>query len=126
MKDTKNKILIVEDDFFILKVATGRFDSEGIEYEVAKNGEEALEKIIKNDYSLILMDIIMPKLTGVDVLKEMKKNGKNTPVIIFSNMTQEDISKDLEGINFVGYFLKANHTIDEMIDLIKATLNSNQ
>ena len=122
MTNKKKKILLVEDDYFLLKISKARLTEEDIDFDEASDGEDTLRHIKKYKYSLILLDIVMPKKNGIEVLKVMQEMGLKTPVIIFSNMTQGDIKHDMKGLEIKGYFLKASHTIEEMVNLIKTYL----
>ncbi len=126
MEENQKRILIVEDDFFIMKISRDKLKSEGIVFDEAEDGEDALRLIKSNHYDLILLDIVMPKKNGIEVMQAIKKLGIKVPVVIFSNMAQADIKKDLVGLEYKGYFLKAGHTIDEMIELVKSYLGQGE
>ena len=82
------KILIAEDDEFLLKVYRMTLEQEKFDVVIAKDGEESLKQAAKETPDLILLDILMPKKDGFDVLKELKENEdlKDIPVIILSNL----------------------------------------
>jgi len=116
-------ILIVEDDPGILTVYTERLKLEGFDVNSVTTGKEGLTltKNIKPD--LILLDIMLPgKLSGFDVLEQVKKDPdvKNIPVIVMTNLgTEAKVAKE---IGAVDYFIKANVSLDEVIDKIKSLL----
>ncbi len=81
------KFLVVDDEVLIRKSLVRAFAASGFECDEAENGAKALEKINKNDYRAILLDVIMPEKNGYEVLLEMKKK---TPVFVISAFTGDD------------------------------------
>jgi len=117
-------VILVQKQFFLSHLLKTRFEKAGINIQRAGDGEEALEllKTIKPD--LILLDIIIPKKSGFEVMEEIKASPslKDIPIVIVSNLGQEaDIvrGKDLGAIE---YFIKAQTSIDVMIEKIKGLL----
>ncbi|MCW3491196.1 response regulator transcription factor [Dethiobacter alkaliphilus] len=87
-----NKILLVEDEKNIVLGVTICLRSEGLEVEVAEDGADALRKIEAEKPALVLLDLVMPKLNGLDALQIMKENEemKDIPVIVLSARAQEE------------------------------------
>lgn len=115
------KILLVEDDKFLRIVLEKKLKNEGFEVICASDGEEALEKVVNERPDFMLLDLILPKKSGFSVLEEIRKDPefKNLPVVILSNLGQEeDIRKGLE-LGAIGYFIKAKLSLDELIQKIK-------
>ena len=83
------KILVVDDEALIREVIKEYLSLEGYEVDEASNGEEAVKKAFENDYSLIIMDIMMPKMDGYQACKEIKKNNSNIPFIMLSARSEE-------------------------------------
>ena len=126
MADTK-KILIAEDDKFLSQVLKGRLEREGFVVVQAFNGEETVEALKKERPSLLLLDLIMPKMSGFEVLERISIDPQlqDIPVVVLSNLGQEG---DIEKVRFLGvtnYFVKVQMSIE---DLVKATkdIMSNQ
>lgn len=120
----KSKILIVEDDQFLVKIYQTKLESEGFDIELALDGEEGIEKAAKFMPELILLDLILPKMNGFEVLKKLKtdEKTKNIPVIVLSNLGQEsDVKQGME-LGAVDYLIKSDHSINEIIDKIKSKL----
>ncbi|MBU0964488.1 response regulator [Patescibacteria group bacterium] len=120
----KSKILLVEDDKMLADMYITKFSKEGMEVIRAEDGEKGLKiaKEIKPD--LILLDIIMPKLDGFAVLKELKKDPGmgNTHILLLTNLGQsEDVEKGQE-LGADDYFIKANHTPAEIVEKVKYLL----
>ncbi len=114
------KILLVEDDLTLLEMYQTKFDMEGHEVRTAVNGEECLQMLEVFRPDLILLDILMPKVNGFHVLKEIKKHPdlRQIPVILLTNLGEaevdmnEDLAKAL-GVN--DYLIKSRHTPDEVV-----------
>ena len=104
------KILLIEDDVFVSDIYTRELKKGGYEVEVAADGLEGVEKTKENKYDLILLDIMLPKKTGVDVLKEIRvpnSPAKDTAVYLLTNLGQGSIIKQAIEIGSQGYLLKA-------------------
>jgi len=111
-----NKILVVEDENALQKVLVDTLARGGYKSVIAKNGHEALEKFKKEKPDLILLDIIMPEMSGFDVLENIRvKLNSKVPVIIISNLKEK---ADVElGINFgvVDYILKSDISLKNLM-----------
>lgn len=115
------KILIAEDESILLNVLKDRFETEGWEVATAKDGVEAMKFIKKNSLDLILLDLLMPKKDGFEVLKEVRGNPelKSLPIVVLSNLGgDEDIKKALSlGAN--DYYVKTQHPMSEIVEKAK-------
>lgn len=118
------KILLAEDDLFLRDIYVEVLKSENYEVAVAKDGKEALDEFKKGNWDLVLLDVIMPQMSGIDVLKQL-----DTPLlpslakhILF--MTNIDESKSLSPLLHLtdGYILKSSLTPDQFIAKIKEVL----
>lgn len=121
------KIMLVEDDAILVEMYQAKFELEGHEIVVATNGEECLETLEDYRPDLILLDILMPKLNGFHVLKEIKKNPelRNIPVILLTNLgeAEVDMNRELAGALGVNdYLIKSHHTPDEVVEKVMRTL----
>ncbi len=125
-KSGAKKILIVEDDQFLLDLCVKRFNQSGYNVDFAVNGEEGLEKIIKNKPDLILLDLIIPGIDGFDVLEKVRVNKNKSiakiPIIVLSNLGQtSDVQKALN-LGASDYLIKAHFTTDDIISKVKKYL----
>ena len=119
------KILLVEDDPFLIDIYTSKLEKEGFSVKISESGEDCFKKINQEKPDLILLDIILPKIDGWEVLKKIKsdENLKNIKIIILSNLYQkEDIEKGLS-LGADKYLIKANYDPKEVIEEIKKILN---
>jgi len=123
--ENKKKIMIVEDDSFVMDIYQTKLAQEGFEAVAAINGLEAMKKLQEVRPDLILLDIIMPYMDGLEVLKKIKDDErlKNIPIILLTNLSQkEEISKGLElGAN--DYLIKSHFTPSEVMEKVKKYLN---
>jgi len=122
----KKKVLIIEDEndlrFFIARA----LKEEGFEVIEAFDGEEGMEKAKKEKPDLILLDLLLPGISGYEVLTRIKKDPEleMIPVLILSNLgQQEEIERGLK-LGAIDYLIKANFTLDEIVDRIKKILYS--
>lgn len=119
-----NRILVVEDEEFLVTALKDNLVAEGYTVDTAANGDEAMEKIHKDRPNIILLDLLMPKKDGFYVLEEVKKNPewKLIPVIVLSNLGGDaEIKKALE-MGADDYFVKSQHPIEEVIEKVKEYL----
>jgi len=99
MEGKKAKILFIDDDNFLRKVYKSELTEQGYEVFLAADGEEGFKMAEEEDPDLIILDMIMPKKNGFEVLTELQDNPKtkNIPVVILSNLGQEDdVKKGLD------------------------------
>lgn len=121
-KNNLKKILIAEDEKSIAKALQIKLGISGFEVEIATNGEEAIELMKKTKFDLLLLDIMMPKKDGFSVMEEMKKNKNKTPVIILSNLSQEDDAERAKKLGAVDFFIKSNTPLSDIVDKVKKYL----
>lgn len=114
-------ILLVEDEYFIRDIYKQSFSKAGYSVEEAADGQEALEKIREKKYDLILLDIMLPKITGLDVLRSLREAGSpaaKTPVILLTNLGQENVIQEALKLGADGYLLKAKFNPQEIVKKI--------
>jgi CheY-like chemotaxis protein len=125
MSNTTKKILLVEDEFFIRDLYERYLTKNGYEVISAIDGEDGLNKAKENKVDLILLDIMMPKLTGMEVLKKIKTEdniSKDTPVYLLTNLGPESIIKEAFKLGAEGYLLKAKMLPKQIVEEIKKIL----
>jgi len=123
MENTK-KILLIEDDPFISDVYITNLKNGGFKVSLADDGEKALKVVKRERFDLILLDLLLPKIDGFEVLKCIKKEAslKDTPVIILTNLGEkENIEKGKE-LGAIDYLVKINFTPKEVLEKINAHL----
>jgi DNA-binding response OmpR family regulator len=125
--ENKHQVFLVEDDQFLSSLLKNRFEKEGFEVLLARTGDEAIEILKTAEPDLVMLDIILPGMSGFEVLERIRANvaTSKTPVIVISNLGQdEDIerAKQLGGI--VDYFVKARTPIDDLVARAKAVVTA--
>jgi DNA-binding response OmpR family regulator len=120
------KILIVEDDQFISEMYLAKLKSEGFETILAMDGQEGIDKTKEIKPDLVLLDIVLPKKDGFEVLNAIKEDPetKNIKVALWTNLGQpEDIQKGLES-NADAYLIKAHSTPSQIVAKVKEILGN--
>lgn len=118
------KILIIEDESSLQKTFSDLFQGEGYQTISALDGEEGLRSAKTDRPNLILLDLVLPKIHGLDVLRQLKEDlgTKEIPIIILSNLEgANEVERALE-LGASTYLVKANYTLKEVLDKIKKEL----
>jgi len=126
MANKKIKILLIEDDSFLLNMYATKFEIENFNVVVAEDGEKGLEAALTEDPDIILLDIMLPKMDGFDVLKQIKNDQTTTniPVILLTNLSQkDDIDKGL-AMGAIDFLIKAHFMPSEVVEKIKKILKN--
>jgi len=121
------KILFIEDESALQKTVGEILKQEGCEIISALNGEVGLRLVKEKKPDLVILDLVLPKMHGFEVLKKIKENAetKDIPVIILTNLEGvEDIDKAIE-LGATTYLVKAQYNLKEVVEKIKKILNSN-
>jgi DNA-binding response OmpR family regulator len=118
------KIALVEDDPFLSSMYSTKFGLEGFEVVSASDGEKGVELIRQELPDIVLLDVLMPKMNGFDVLKLIKQDEttKDIPVILLTNLNQSDEVEQGMDLGAVDYLIKAHFMPSEVVDKIKAAL----
>ena len=120
--ENKKKILVGEDEKAIALALEHKLTHEGFEVILAENGEKVLQALEKDKFDLLLLDLIMPKLDGFAVLKEIKEKNIKLPIIITSNLGQEEDKNRVKNFGVADYLIKSNVSIMEIVLKIKEFL----
>jgi DNA-binding response OmpR family regulator len=118
------KIAIIEDDQAISQMYRFKFEAEGYDVQTAENGKLGLELIQNMKPDIILLDLMMPEMTGDELLAKMRATswGKDIKVIILTNMGEQEIPEGVKKLNVSGVILKANMTPRQVADVVKKNL----
>jgi CheY-like chemotaxis protein len=120
-------VMIIEDEEFLSSLLKSRLEKEGYKVVQAFDGEEALALMKSNSPSLILLDIIMPKLSGFGVLEAISMdpelNGK-APIVILSNLAQESDIEKAQRLGASEFFVKVRVSIDDLIKKVNGILTN--
>jgi len=118
-------VLLIEDDPLLTKMYKAKFTTEGFNVLIAGDGEEGLKFSLENNPDIILLDIMMPKLSGLDLLSKLREDprGKDVPVIVLTNLTQQKEAQKALDLGAKEFMVKANLTPSQVVEKIKKYLN---
>ena len=124
-KVEKIRALVVDDNRVSAKLTRGLLKKTKYEAETCFSGEECLELIKKNSYEIILMDHMLPGMNGIDVLKEIRKNGYEMPIVALTANSEEGAEEMYKANGFAGYLLKPVKT-DKMVEVMDKALEGKE
>lgn len=115
------KILLIEDEDYIRELYKRQLDLEGLITDAFANGKEGLASLAQNHYDLILLDIMLPDINGLQILKQVKLNAntKDIPVVLLTNLGQDVIIKEGFELGAEGYLIKASYTPAQIVQEVK-------
>ena len=119
------KIAIIEDDAAISQMYRIKFEAEGYQVETAENGKLGLELAEKMQPDIMLLDLMMPIMSGEEMLVKMRKTdwGKKTKVIILTNRGEQEIPPEIKALDVTALILKAAMTPRQVAELVKTKLS---
>ncbi len=119
-------LLVAEDDQFYANLYRTKLEKEGFSVVVASNGTETLELLKKHRPNLVILDLIMPETDGFEILKKLKKEtwAKNVPVIVLSNLGQEEDINRAKELGAYKYVIKSNVSIHQMVESVEEALET--
>jgi CheY-like chemotaxis protein len=125
----QKKILIIEDNESYLTILTQKLNHTDFEVITANDGQEGLEKVLTNTPDLVLIDLLLPKMNGIQVIEEIRKSeaGKSLPVLILTNLNPDpQLLQSIEKNKPANYLIKPEVTTDEIIEKIQSVLPTQQ
>lgn len=119
------KIAIIEDDPVINQMYRMKFEASGYDVQLANNGKRGVALVKDFAPDIILLDLQMPEMDGVEALTEMRKHdwGKDVPVIILTNLGAEEAPRELKALGVHSYILKADLTPSQVVERVKTALS---
>jgi DNA-binding response OmpR family regulator len=122
MPEEKKTVFLVEDDSFVSDIYSMKLNEEGFNVVLARNGMEALKKLEELVPDIILLDIIMPYVSGLEVLQKIKskENLKKIPVILLTNVSEKEKIEEALGIGANDYLIKSHFTPSEVLAKINS------
>jgi len=118
-KKAGKKILIVEDERPLAHALELKMGHEGFETKACLSGAEGLKEALTGEYDLMLLDLIMPEVDGFTILKDLQSKSVKTPVIVLSNLGQDEDRAKAKGFGVTDYFVKANTPIADIVRRVK-------
>lgn len=125
MFSNKKKLLIIEDERPLLEALTDKFELEGFKVYTAADGEAGLSEAVKYHPDLILLDILLPKMNGMTMLDELRKNvwGKTAKVIVLTNLSDWKSTSKAVDQDVHEYLVKSDWKIEDVVKKVKQKLN---
>lgn len=126
MDASRKRVLIVEDDRFLRRACQARLEQQGYMILTAQDGEEAVRVARTEIPDLILLDLLMPKLHGLEVLRILRaeEGTRAIPVLVLSNSSRQGDMDDIQRLGISGYFVKANLSLQDLSHQVKLVLES--
>jgi len=120
-KQSLGTILLVEDDLPMVKMYSTKLEIEGFTVKTAHDGEVGWEKVQEGGVDLILLDLMIPRLGGMDLLERIRVESKfkTVPVVILSNLSQEQDIKRATELGVKHFLIKSNHTPSQVVAVVK-------
>jgi len=121
----KSKVLMIEDDPVLQRMYISKLTEGGYEVDLARDGAEGLHKALNTDPDLVLLDLMLPKVDGLQILAEMRKNPKTrkTPVIVLSNLAQADDATKALQLGADDYVVKLNTPPSSVLKKVQMLLS---
>ena len=119
------KILLVEDDEFIAEIYQKKLVDAGFEVVNVKTGREVLKRVTETTYDLVLLDMVLPELSGMEVLQELRTKpeyDQNLKVVVFSNLSSPEEQEAAKKAGATGFISKTNFSPSQVIDEVKRYL----
>lgn len=119
----KKRILIAEDEKPMARALRLKLEREGFDVDIVANGEEALAFIKQNEYALFILDLVMPKKDGFSVLEELKRSNNTKPIIVASNLGQEEDLARAKKLGVQEFLVKSNTSLQTIVQTVKKMLS---
>ncbi len=120
----KARILLIEDDTFLVNIYKDKFALEGFDILIAEDGEVGLKMATEKNVSLVILDLMIPKISGVELLERLRETqkGNKLPVIVLTNLTEKASEQKVKQLGVSEFLIKANLTPGQLVDRVKKTL----
>lgn len=118
----KKKVLFIEDDSLIIKLYTTRLNLENISIVPAEDGKEGLEKFNEEHPDLVVLDIMLPKISGVEVLEKIRSQDKKIPILVYSVLSDKSRMKNMIFKGATEFLVKTDITPQKLVEKIKSYL----
>ena len=124
MSRESRHILLVEDDRVLRRACEASLRRTGFSVTTAEDGREALDHVKADLPDLILLDLLMPRVNGLEVLRSLRADGrtKNVPVLILSNSSREQDIEEINQLDVAGYLVKSNLSLQDLCDHVTRLL----
>lgn len=125
-KHDKKKILVIEDDRLFSDIYAAKFAEEGFDVLLAADGEDGRAKLLSEKPDVVLLDIMLPKITGIELLEQIRKHEdeavRATPVIVVTNLSRDQYEAKISAFGIEAYYLKSDVLFAQVLDRIHQIL----
>lgn len=120
------RVAIIEDDPTISQMYRMKFETEGFEVRMARNGRIGVETVHNFKPDVILLDVQMPEMDGAEALKLIRSHdeSKTTPVVVLTNLGEEEAPKEMHALGIHSYIVKANNTPRQVVARVKEIIEN--
>jgi adenylate cyclase len=127
-KNQRQNVLAVEDDKFLSRALSDKLQREGYSVTIAENGDQAVQAAQNRIPDVVLLDLVMPKKNGFEVLEELQldKRLKHIPVVVLTNLSQESDKEKCKAFGVVEYLVKSDTPISDIVKRVKYILESTE
>lgn len=124
MADGRKTVLLIEDDPFMVSLLSGELSKSGFDVVFAADGEAGVEKFREAKPDAMIVDIILPKKTGLEALREIRgiPGGEEVPTVILSNLEEATYVSEAQELGAKAYLVKANVDMSEIVAKVKQAL----
>lgn len=121
---SEKKVLVIEDELFLVDAYRAKFEKEGVHAQFVTNGKEAMALLDGDPPGAVLLDLMLPGVSGFDILTSIRQNErwKSVPVLVLSNLSQPKDIKRCEELGITEFVIKANTRINDIVAKVKAQL----
>lgn len=123
MQDKVKKVLIAEDNPDFLYMLKGAFDDAGLSALLAKDGQECVQMAKEENPDIVIMDVMMPKMDGIEAARKLKEMGIKAPVIFLTNAGDFDKISSAMEVSPTDYIVKADVSLEDVVSRVKDKLN---
>ena len=122
----KGNVLYVEDEEFFAKTISNKLQEDDIAVDIASDGEQGIAKLAEKEYDAILLDLMLPKVSGFDLLKKIPSLSKNktTPIVILSNLSSDADKEKANDLGAHSFYVKINSTPNEILSVVQAIIDT--
>jgi len=127
MKMEQKKVLVIEDEKFLSNILKLKLEREGFLVRQAFDGEEGMAMMRLENPDLVVLDLVMPKMSGFEVLERVSMDPQlgGIPIVVASNLGQESDMDKAKNFGVRGYFVKAQTSVDDLVTIFKQAMAGN-
>lgn len=117
----KKFVLIIEDEEKMVRILESRIARGGFNIEVARNGQEALDFCLKQKPDFVLLDLLLPRLSGMDFLRQIRKiyDEDKLPILVLTNLVDDRLMREARELGTINYFVKSNIKLADIVEIIE-------